>query len=139
MSSHAPQPPAIIVFDGVCVLCAGWTRFVLRFDHRQRFQLAAMQTNTGARILAAEGLDPADPSTFVVLDLGRSYRDSDALIHVLRHCGIGWRGIAGLLRWLPRRWRDAAYRYIARNRYRWFGQRDVCVMPDPRHRHRFLQ
>lgn len=130
---------AVIVFDGVCVLCSRWTRFVLRFDHHQHFQLAAMQTEAGRSILAAHGLDPLDPSTFIVVDAGVAYIESDALIHVLTRFGGVWRVAAGALRLLPRRWRDGGYRVIARNRYRWFGRKELCVIPVPAQRARFIE
>ena len=130
---------AVIVFDGVCVLCSRWTRFVLRFDHARHFRLAAMQTRAGRDILAAHGLDPDDPSTFIVIDAGRAYTESAALLHVLSRFGLFWRACAVALRCLPRAWRDGGYRVIARNRYRWFGRKDVCVIPVPEQRARFIE
>lgn len=130
---------AVIVFDGVCVLCSRWTRFVLRFDHGRRFRLAAMQTESGRRILAAHGLDPDDPASFIVIDGGRAYIDSAALIHVLSQFAFGWRVLAAGLRLLPRTLRDAGYRTIARNRHAWFGRRELCVIPVPSQRERFIE
>jgi predicted DCC family thiol-disulfide oxidoreductase YuxK len=129
---------AVIVFDGVCVLCSRWTRFVLRFDRAHHFRLAAMQTEAGRRILSAHGLDPDDPSTFIVIDEASAYTESTALIHVLRRIGGAWRLVAAVLHLCPRPLRDAAYRTIARNRYRWFGRKDLCVVPVPEQRDRFL-
>lgn len=130
---------AVIVFDGVCVLCSRWTRFVLRFDHARHFRLAAMQTPSGRDILAAHGLDPDDPSTFIVIDAGRAYTESTALLHVLSRFGLPWRAFAAVLRCLPRAWRDRGYRVIARNRYAWFGRGDLCVIPVPEQRARFIE
>jgi predicted DCC family thiol-disulfide oxidoreductase YuxK len=139
MSDAVDLPSAIIVFDGSCVLCSRWTRFVLRFDRQAHFHLAAMQTEIGRQLMLAHGLDPDNPASFVVVDNGHALRDSAALLHVLRHCGWFWRGIGGLLRVVPRSWRDAGYRLIANKRYQWFGQHAVCIIPDMRQQQRFLR
>jgi predicted DCC family thiol-disulfide oxidoreductase YuxK len=133
---------AVIVFDGVCVLCNGWVRFLLRHDRRQRYRFAAMQGDSGRELLAAHGLDPDDPASFLLIeyDSGASPRistDSDAIRRVLMGLGGVWR-IAALLALLPRHLRDPLYRLVARNRYRWFGRHDACTVPDPAQAHRFL-
>jgi predicted DCC family thiol-disulfide oxidoreductase YuxK len=130
---------AIIVFDGSCVLCSRWTRFVLRFDRQAYFHLAAMQSEAGRQILLQHGLDPDDPASFLVVEGHQSWRDSAALLKVLRHCGWFWRGVSGVARLCPGFLRDAAYRMIARNRYRWFGQQAVCLLPDPKQAERFIR
>ncbi len=135
-------PRAVIVFDGVCVLCNGWVRFLLRHDRRERYRFAAMQGDSGRALLAANGLDPNDPVSFLLVeyDIGASPRvstDTDAIRRVLMGLGGVWR-IAGLSALLPRRVRDPLYRMIARNRYRWFGRHDACPVPDPMQAHRFV-
>jgi predicted DCC family thiol-disulfide oxidoreductase YuxK len=139
-SSSAPR--AVIVFDGVCVLCNGWVRFLLRHDRRERYRFAAMQGDSGRALLVANGLDPDDPVSFLLVeyDIGTSPRvstDTDAMRRVLMGLGGAWR-IAGLLALLPPRVRDPLYRMVARNRYRWFGRHDACPVPDPAQARRFL-
>ncbi len=134
----AAQPTAIVVFDGVCVLCSGWVRFLLRHDRRAQLQFAAMQGETGRALLRGAGLDAGDPVSFLFLRDGQAHTDSDALATVLETLGGAWRLPAGLLRALPRRMRDAAYRALARNRYRLFGRRATCLVPDDAMRARFL-
>ncbi len=140
----APPSPAgaVIVFDGVCVLCNGWVRVLLRHDRRERYRFAAMQGDSGRALLIANGLDPDDPVSFLLVeyDLGASPRistDTDAMRRVLMGLGGVWR-IAGLSALLPRRVRDPLYRMVARNRYRWFGRHDACPVPDPTQAYRFL-
>lgn len=128
---------AVIVFDGVCVLCNGWVRFLLRHDHARRFRFAAMQGEAGERLLAAHGLDVDDPFSFLLLDARGAHVDSDAVLDVLAALGWPWRASA-MLRLLPRPWRDAAYRTLARNRYRWFGRHDACMVPAATDADRFL-
>ena len=128
---------AVIVFDGVCALCSRWVRFLLRFDRDGRYRFAAMQGVHGRQLLAGHGLDPDDPMSFLLLEGGRAWADSDAIVQVLRGLGGPWRLVAAV-RVLPRAWRDAAYRALARNRYRWFGRHDTCFLPAPEQAWRFL-
>lgn len=132
----APTGP-VVVFDGVCALCGGWVRFVLRHDRRACFRFAAMQTPAGTALMEAHGLDPRDPVSFLLVDRDAAWHDSDGVIEVLRRLGGPWRG-AVLARVVPRAWRDRAYRLLARNRYRLFGSRPTCMAPPPGTRDRFL-
>lgn len=128
---------AVIVFDGVCALCNRWVRFLLRFDRAGRYRFAAMQGEHGRQLLAAHGLDPQDPMSFLLLEQGQAWTDSDAIVRVLQGLGGSWR-LAAALRLVPRRWRDAGYRALARNRYRWFGRSETCRRPPPEQQWRFL-
>lgn len=127
----------ILVFDGVCLLCSRWVRFVLRHDRAGRYRFAAMQSDTGRALLGAHGLDPDDPSSLLLCESGRHWTDSDAIVRVLVSFGGAWRAFAAL-RLLPRWLRDPAYRQLARHRYRWFGRSDTCWLPAPEHAARFL-
>lgn len=128
---------AVIVFDGVCALCNRWVRFLLRFDRRGRYRFAAMQGERGSALLRSHGLDPQDPASFLLLDAQGAWTDTDAILRVLAGLGGAWR-LSGVLKALPRGLRDAAYRALARNRYRWFGRHDACHLPAPQHAARFL-
>ena len=130
--------PAIIVFDGVCVLCSGWVDFVLRHDHAGRFRLAAMQGAHGRALLQAHGLSADDPVSFLLVQDGRGQTETDAIAQVLRGFGGRWRLAAAFLQAVPRACRDPAYRWIARHRYRLFGQRASCRLPEPAQAWRFL-
>jgi predicted DCC family thiol-disulfide oxidoreductase YuxK len=128
----------VLVFDGVCVLCSHWIGFVLQHDRRRLYKFAAMQTDTGRRLLTSHGLDPDDPKSFLLVGEGRGYMDTDALIRVLDSFGGRWRLVATLVRLTPRLLRDALYRTIARNRYKLFGKHDLCVVPSAQTADRFL-
>ncbi|HJR74822.1 MAG TPA: thiol-disulfide oxidoreductase DCC family protein [Luteimonas sp.] len=128
---------AVIVFDGVCALCSGWVGFLLKHDRRQRYRFAAMQTSAGKRLLQAHGLDPDDPLSFLLVEDGVARTDSDAIVAVLTGLGGVWRA-ASVFRFVPRALRDPAYRWLARNRYRWFGKKASCYLPTPEQSHRFL-
>src|SRR6202034_2478297 len=119
----------IIVFDGICHVCSGWIRFLGRHRIDPPFELLPMQTAAGEELLLEWGIDPEDPATFLVLDQGLQFTESDAAIHVIATLGGVWR-MVNAARVVPRRWRDMIYRLLARNRYRWFGRRSTCYLPD---------
>ncbi|MGB3796215.1 MAG: thiol-disulfide oxidoreductase DCC family protein [Alteraurantiacibacter sp.] len=127
----------VIVFDGYCVLCSANARFVLRYDKRERFRLAAMQGETGAALLRQFGIDPDDPESFIIVQGDRALRDSDAVLALWSELGWPWKILAAATV-IPRGWRDGAYRIIARNRYRLFGRREQCFVPDKRWADRIL-
>jgi predicted DCC family thiol-disulfide oxidoreductase YuxK len=137
MSNELHRDSAVIVFDGVCVLCNGWVRFLLRHDRRGRYRFAAMQGETGRALLLAHGLDADDPVSFLLVEDGIAWADTEAIARVLSGLGGAWRA-ATLLRALPRGQRDRLYRGLARNRYRIFGRYDRCMIPAPEHVARFL-
>jgi predicted DCC family thiol-disulfide oxidoreductase YuxK len=124
-----PKPEArIIVFDGICHVCTAGVRFLRRLRVEPPFQLIPMQSAAGKALLVEYGINPEDPLTFLVLDQGQRFTESDASIHVIGAAGGLWRMIH-IVRLVPRRWRDALYRLLARNRYRWFGRRSACYLP----------
>ena len=132
---------ALILFDGVCNLCNGFVQFVIEHDPAGRFRFAALQSVAGQAVLAAHGLDANAVATepdSVLLELnGQLYSHSDAVLRIARELGGPWRLLlAGYV--LPRAWRDAAYRLVARNRYRWFGRQESCWLPTPELKARFL-
>src|SRR5690349_8645556 len=134
MSESAP----VIVFDGVCVLCSRWVDFVLKHDRAGDYRLAAMQGAHGRALLQAHGLSADDPVSFLLVQDGRGHTDTDAILRVLRSFGGRWLLAAALLRAIPRFCRDPAYRWIARHRYRLFGRRASCRLPEPAQAWRFL-
>ena len=118
----------VIVFDGICNVCSGGVRFVARHRIEPPFRLIPMQSAEGRALLVQCGIDPDDPTTFLVLDGGLILTQSDASIHVMAAIGGLWRLVV-VARVIPRAWRDWLYRLLARNRYRWFGRRATCDLP----------
>jgi predicted DCC family thiol-disulfide oxidoreductase YuxK len=121
-------PDRIVVFDGLCNLCTGGARWFERHPGKPPFLLVPMQSDRGRELLAKHGYDPDDPLTFLVLDGRQCLTQSDGWIHLIVAAGGGWR-LMHAARIIPRAWRDSVYRLIARNRYRWFGRRQVCYLP----------
>lgn len=138
----AESPPAVILFDGVCNLCNGFVQFVVRHDPAGRFRFAALQSPAGRALLAAHGYPlpapQADPDSVLLVTQGRVYSHSSAVLRIARQLRAPW-PLASIGWLLPRAWRDAAYRYIARHRYRWFGRQESCWLPTPELRSRFLE
>jgi predicted DCC family thiol-disulfide oxidoreductase YuxK len=114
----------IILYDGVCVLCSGWARFVVRRDARRLFRFTPIQSDYGRALAYALGIDPEDPDTNAVILDGVAYRRSDAALAVVGQLPRWrWTRIARLV---PAWIRDRLYTVIARNRYRIFGRNERC-------------
>ncbi|MDX4954156.1 thiol-disulfide oxidoreductase DCC family protein [Delftia acidovorans] len=127
----------IVVFDGQCLLCNGWVQFLLRHDRRGRFRFASIQGEAGGRMLADAGLRVEGLQTLLLVDGDRSWQHTDAILRVLH--GLGWPWRLAWAAWLiPRPLRDGLYRWLARNRYHWFGRSAQCMVPDPQVAARFL-
>ena len=127
----------ILLFDGVCNFCDASVQFIMRRDHRQIFRYAAIQSDIGQALLTHFGLPTDQISTVVLIENGQIWTQSDAGLRVARHLNGAW-PIAYVFKYIPRFIRDAAYRLLARNRYRWFGQKDACRIPTPQERAMFL-
>ena len=114
----------IILYDGVCVLCSGWMRFVLRRDRQRLFRFAPIQSDYGRALARALDINPEDPDTNAVIWKGIAYRRSDAALRVVSLLPkLGW---VRVLHIVPRVLRDAVYRLTARTRYRVWGRHAVC-------------
>jgi predicted DCC family thiol-disulfide oxidoreductase YuxK len=118
----------VILYDGVCIFCSRWVRFVATRDVAQRFRFTAIQSDYGTRLAKNFGIDPDDPDTNAVIHGGIAYFKSDAALTVLSLLP-GWHWTRVLF-WVPTPFRDAAYSLVARNRYRIFGKYDACFVPD---------
>jgi predicted DCC family thiol-disulfide oxidoreductase YuxK len=138
------NPPAmsaedrVVLFDGVCVLCNYWARFLIRFDSNRRYKIAAVQSDEGRAILAWCGLPTDHFDTLVYVEGREFYVRSTAIIKVLAGLRFPWK-LAAIAFVFPRPLRDWAYDHMARHRYKIFGKHDECVLPTPDHLSRILQ
>ena len=130
-------PDNLVLFDGVCNLCSALVQFVIRHDRAAKFRFAAIQSEIGNEIFQSHGLDPAELHTFAFVADGKMFMRSDAAIEVASRFGGAWR-ILRVFRFVPRVVRDSIYTIVARNRYRWFGRKEVCMVPTPEIKERFL-
>src|SRR5258708_8001973 len=117
----------IILYDGVCIFCSRWIRFVATRDVARRFRFTPIQSAYGARLAQAFGIDPADPDTNAVIHGGVAYFKSDGALTVLSHLPR-WRWARALLA-IPKPLRDAVYNLPARNRYRIFRKFPASSIP----------
>lgn len=127
----------LMLFDGVCALCDGTVRAVLRLDREGAIRFTPIQSPLGRLLAARHGLDPDTPESFLFLDNGRPLTKTAAIGAVLRRLRAPWRWLAFVDR-LPRGPADAAYDWIARNRYQLIGGKDRCMVPTPEQRGRFV-
>ena len=136
--SPTHQLSSVILFDGVCNLCNGAVQFVIARDPGARLQFAALQSPAAARLVASAGSRHALPDSIVLVEDGRLWTRSTAALRIARHLRFPWPAAYALIA-VPRPLRDWVYDLVARNRYRWFGRRDVCMVPTPALRARFLE
>jgi predicted DCC family thiol-disulfide oxidoreductase YuxK len=127
----------VILFDGVCNLCNGLVQFVIARDPAARFAFASLQSNAASKLLDRHRQTTPLPDSIVLVDGDRVFTRSSAALRIARGLGFPWMlAYAGIV--VPKPLRDAVYDRVARNRYRWFGKRDVCMVPTPELRGRFL-
>lgn len=127
----------LIVFDGECVLCSGFFNFILRADQHKQFNFAIAQSEFGERLYNYYGLKPDDYDTNLIFIEGKLYERLNGFFAAMKLLGWPYKALAvfGLL---PDKFLDWAYYKIARNRYRWFGKRDTCLIPTPELKARFI-
>ncbi|MCC7467433.1 MAG: thiol-disulfide oxidoreductase DCC family protein [Saprospiraceae bacterium] len=127
----------VLLFDGVCNLCNASVQWVLVRDKKGIFRFAALQSEFGKQLMEANGLSSETFDSVVVVSGGRVLTHSDAPLEIVRLLGGAWSWLY-VFRWIPRWLRDGIYRLIARNRYRWFGKKEACMLPRPEWKDRFL-
>ena len=127
----------VILFDGVCVFCSRWVRFIVARDKAARFRFTPIQSPYGTRLAQALGINAADPDTNAVIHGGVAYFKSDGALTVLS-CLPGWGWVRALFV-VPRFVRDGVYNLVAKNRYRIFGKYDACIVPDAELRARVME
>ncbi|MHA4809382.1 thiol-disulfide oxidoreductase DCC family protein [Flavitalea flava] len=130
-------PSMTILFDGVCNLCNGSVQFILKRDKSGRFRFASLQSDAGQAILQKFGLPPSHLNSFILIENEKVYTRSLAALRVLEHLGGGW-SLFYSLRIIPAFIRDGIYNWVSRNRYRWFGKQESCLLPKPEWKDRFL-
>ncbi len=135
--SQIPKKP-VLFFDGICNLCNSWVNYVIERDPEAHVLFAPLQSETSRSLLRHLNIEVDAMDTVVLLDEGRVYERSDAVLQLVKYL----KGPVRLLRAgavVPRFLRNAIYNYIAKKRYRWFGKRDECRMPEPGLKNRFLE
>ena len=127
----------VILYDGVCIFCSRWIRFVAVRDTARRFRFTPIQSPYGTRLAQTFGIDPNDPDTNAVVHGGIAYFKSDAALTVLSALP-GWSWTRALFA-VPKPFRNVVYNLVARNRYRIFGKYEECFVPDADMRARVME
>ena len=130
------KPKSIVLFDGVCNLCNSAVQLIIRRDPQAHFQFASLQSKQGQQLLVGHRLEGYLES-IVLMEDSKIYTASAAALRIAQRLSGLW-PLFYIFMIIPRPMRDWAYSIIARNRYRWFGRRDECMIPTPNLRERFL-
>ena len=135
---HFDDNGPVTIVDGNCALCTVGARLIARFDRSAEFRICPTQTELGSSLLRHYGLDAADPESWLYIVDGSAFTSLDGMIRAgARVGGAGW--LLQPLRLMPRLAQDWLYQRIARNRYRLFGRKEMCAMPDPALRARLIK
>ena len=127
----------IVVFDGVCNFCNYWINFAVKRDRRKKLKFTTLQGETAKKLLPQFNINPTSLSSVIFIDKGKAYTQSSASIRICKYMNGGWKLFYGLII-VPKFIRDVIYNWIARNRYKWFGKKDSCMVPTAELRERFL-
>lgn len=137
MSDKIKITNPVILFDGVCNFCNGTVNFLIRQDKKKKLRFAALQSEAGQRMLEEHHLPAHDFDSFILVENSKVYKSSTAALRVAMHLRWYWKW-AQIFWILPAFIRNALYNVIARNRYKWFGRKEACMIPTPEVKERFL-
>lgn len=135
MGTPDPLSP-VILFDGVCNLCNGSVLFIIKRDPQANFRFASLQSDFGQQQLLKFNRQ-ATLESVLLIESGKLYDKSSAALKIASKLSGVW-PLLSLFRIVPKSWRDGVYTWIARNRYRWFGKREACMIPTPELKSRFI-
>lgn len=126
----------IILFDGVCNLCDSSVQFIIKRDPEGKFKFASLQSGIGQELLKKHGLK-STINSFVLIENGKVYVKSGAAIRICKQLYGLWK-MSTVFLVIPPFIRDSLYGVIAKNRYKWFGKKESCLLPSPEWKNRFL-
>jgi len=127
----------LILFDGYCLLCDWSVQFILKRDYRKVFTFVSLQSDSGKRILSKYSLSIAYDSSVILIANEKIYFESDAVFKILRNLRGPWAFLYVFI-YLPKKFRDLIYRYISKNRFKWFEKKQDCYIPSTDEKNRFL-
>jgi len=127
----------IILFDGVCNLCNSSVNFVITHDPKNKFKFAALQSDVGASLIQKYGIDISKTDSIILIDNQKAFVKSSAALRIAKYLNKGYPLLYGLMI-VPNFIRNWVYDYIAKNRYKWYGKKDSCMIPTPELKEKFL-
>lgn len=136
-TTESEETAAIVLFDGVCNLCSGAVQWVIRHDKKGYFKFASLQSNIGEQLKSRYNIPPGVDS-IVLIENNKAFVKSTAVLRIAKHSGGAWK-LGYVFMVVPAVIRNWIYDIIARKRYRWFGKKNVCWIPDASLMQRFLE
>ncbi|WP_372508219.1 thiol-disulfide oxidoreductase DCC family protein [Flavobacterium terrisoli] len=134
-----PKDKKIILFDGVCNLCNASVQFVIKHDKKDIFRFVALQSALGQKIIEHIGIDPKHTDSFVLYEPTKAYYyKAEAALKAVNEFG-GVYSLLQIFHIFPKFISNAVYDYIARNRYKWYGRQESCMIPTPELKDKFLE
>ena len=127
----------LIIFDGVCHLCNASVAFIIRRDPRGVFRFTPLQGDHAKNLLRGVPAQVINTDSVLLMENGRIYDRSEAALRICRRLPWPW-NLLWALRIIPKGFVDSVYALVARNRYRWFGRREACMMPRAEWKDRFV-
>ncbi|MDP5229376.1 MAG: DCC1-like thiol-disulfide oxidoreductase family protein [Cellulophaga sp.] len=128
----------IILFDGVCNLCNSSVQYIIKHDTKDEYRFAALQSEIGKKMIAERHIDTALLDSILLIEPGVAYyAKSTAALMIGKSFGGFW-SLVAIFEWIPENFRNSVYDYIAKNRYKWYGKKDACMIPTPELKAKFL-
>ncbi|MCW4470173.1 thiol-disulfide oxidoreductase DCC family protein [Flavobacterium sp. MFBS3-15] len=135
---NLPKDKKIILFDGVCNLCDATVQFIIKRDKRDVFRFVALQSDLGQQIISHIGIDTSKTDSIILYEPGHAYYyKAEAAIKIANQLG-GVFLLMGMFSVLPNWLSNKVYDYVARNRYKWYGKKDECMVPTAEMKAKFL-
>jgi len=123
-------PQYLVLFDGVCNLCTGSVKFLIKRDKKKKFRYASLQSNIGQKVLWESNLNPNKINTLVLVAEGATYTKSTAALRIAKNMGGMW-SILEVFLLIPAPIRNLVYDFISNRRYKWYGKKETCMVPKP--------
>jgi predicted DCC family thiol-disulfide oxidoreductase YuxK len=137
MKTELKLKQPVLLFDGVCNLCNNSVQQIIKMDTKGKIQFASLQSEVGQSLLVKFNLPKSNFKTLVLVIGDRYLTKSDAVLEILKIIGGGWK-VLYAFKIIPKFIRNSVYDFIAKNRYKWWGQQESCMMPTPELKKRFL-
>jgi predicted DCC family thiol-disulfide oxidoreductase YuxK len=128
----------VILFDGICNFCNSTINFIIKRDKKKLIRFAPLQSDAGQQLLTAFNLSTTEFHSFIYIENGKVFTESTAALRVCKKLTALWPLLYGFII-VPKFIRNGIYKWISKNRYKWFGQKNQCMIPSPEIRNRFLQ
>lgn len=133
-----PKDKKIILFDGICNLCDTTVQFLIKKDEKDIFRFVAIQSDLGQEIIKYIGVDTSKTDSILLYEPREAYYyKAEAAIKIAKELG-GIYSLMGMFSVLPKSLSNSVYDFVARNRYKWYGKKEECMIPTPQMKAKFL-